>query len=142
MELKRMEAFSVYRKIDSSPRVAVHGQVLTKPHIVELMIDLAGYAGDRYVRVLDAGCGVGAFTIAASVLLSRHGGIPKLFDDVADCILGVEKDHAAARVCRERLHKALVEEGTASALAARLSKHWIVEADFLEQKLDRRFDLV
>jgi len=133
--------FSVFRKIVDSPRVAVHGQVLTKSHIVDLMLDLAGYSGQRSIRLLDPGCGVGAFTVAAAVRLVRSDGIPKAFDDVAGCIQGIEKDKATASICRERLADTLKIEGVASKLATRLANHWVTTGDFLEHEFGK-FDLV
>jgi adenine-specific DNA-methyltransferase len=138
-----MEAsFSVFRKIENSPSVAMQGQVLTRPHIVELMLDLAGYDGDPKVRLLDPGCGQGAFTIAAAIRLIRHVGTTVGFDDIASCIVGVEKDPAAASICRDRLQQALLTEGVTAELASRLANHWILVADFLEQKFATQFDLV
>src|SRR3954454_4245110 len=103
-------AFSVFRKMDATPAVAIHGQVLTKPHIVELMLDLAGYTGQRSTRLLDPGCGKGAFTIAAAVRLIRSSGVPKSLGDIAECIQGIEKDTSAAAICRERLSLTLASE--------------------------------
>jgi hypothetical protein len=100
------QAFSVYRKIGDSPQVAVHGQVLTKPHIVELMLDLAGYVGDRNSKLLDPGCGEGAFAAAAATRLVRSSGVPRSMDDVADYIFGIDHDSVAA--CRQRVAAALV----------------------------------
>jgi hypothetical protein len=134
--------FSVFRKMDFAPDVAVNGQVFTKPHIVDLMLDLAGYTGERSVRLLDPGCGEGAFLVAAAVRLMRSGGIPKKMDEVADCILGVEKNSEAAGCCRERLAGALVTEGVAPKLAAKLSDHWVIEDDFLERDMAPEFNLV
>ena len=135
-------SFSVFRKIEDSPSVAIHGQVLTKPHIVELMLDLAGYSGGRSVSVLDPGCGEGAFAVAAAVRLVRSSGVPDSFEDVADTICGIEKDQRAVDICRERLRDALIQEGVAARLASKLAKHWIIRADFLEYDFPNQFDFV
>lgn len=134
--------FSVFRKIDLAPDIALNGQVFTKPHIVELMLDLAGYTGERSVKLLDPGCGAGAFTVAAVVRLIRASGVPTSFDDVADCICGVEKNPEAVRLCREQLLDALISEGVTPKLANKLAQHWIIEDDFLERDLVPKFDLV
>jgi hypothetical protein len=45
-----------------------HGVVLTKPHMVELILDLAGYSQDRdlaRMRLLEPACGHGAFLVPA-----------------------------------------------------------------------------
>lgn len=134
-------AFAVFRKIDESPQVAVHGQVATKPHIVELMLDLAGYSGLRTVRLLDPGCGRGAFTVAAAVRLIRTSGVPKSVAEVADCIQAIDTDESAVAGCRQRLTAALSAEGVSRKLAAEISQHWVVAGDFLEREFDK-FDLV
>ena len=139
-----MEAtFSVYRKISSSPSVAIHGQVHTKPHIVELMLDLAGYVNPTLDQhLLDPGCGHGAFIIAAAKrLIANHGAAAK-FADLAPCFLGVEKDAAAVDICREKMAQALGGIGIDAKLAAKLAAHWIVQGDFLEFEFDRSFDFV
>ena len=134
--------FSVFRKIDFAPDVAVEGQVFTRPHIADLMLDLAGYAGERSVRLLDPGCGGGVFMGAALVRLIRSSGVPRSFEEVAHCLLGVEKNSEAAANCRDRLTGALLAEGVAPKLANKLSRHWVVEDDFLERDLAPKFDLV
>ncbi|MBS0211411.1 MAG: Eco57I restriction-modification methylase domain-containing protein, partial [Planctomycetes bacterium] len=136
------QAFSVYRKIDDSPQVAVHGQVFTKPHIVALMLDLAQYTGERSTKLLDPGCGEGAFTVAAAVRLVHAGGIPESFAEVADCIFAIDRDHDAVAICRDRVAEALVTEGVSKSLANKLAGHWVVIGDFLEHDFDRKFDLV
>ena len=138
----RQQVFSVFRKMDCSPDVAVHGQVLTKAHIVELMLDLAGYSGERSVRLLDPGCGEGAFTVAAAARLLRSSGIPESLDDVADCILAVEKDRDSVEFCRERLKALLVSEGVSRELAEKIALHWIIEDDFQDRQFAAPFDLV
>ena len=40
-----------------------HGLVLTKPHVVEMLLDLAGYRADRSLaslKLLEPACGQGA----------------------------------------------------------------------------------
>lgn len=138
-----MEAtFSVYRKIEAAPTVALHGQVVTKPHIVDLILDLTGYFGDPSKRLLDPGCGSGAFTIAAALRLVRSKGVPRSVADFADSILAVEKDCAAADVCRGRLRAALISEGVNHSTAEALANRWVVTGDFLKLPIDRDFEFV
>jgi adenine-specific DNA-methyltransferase len=117
------QLFSVYRKIESVPAIAVHGSVVTKPHIVELMLDLAGYQGDSSQRLLDPGCGAGAFTLAAAVRLARSSKV-KSFGDLAECIVAIEKDEEAANACRSRVVDSLSDAGLSRPLAKRLAERW------------------
>jgi len=135
-------AFSVHRKIATSPQVAVHGRVRTKPHIVELMLNLAGYDGKRSCKLLDPGCGEGAFTVAAVRRLIRGGGIPRSFDDIADSILAVEKDRRTAILCRELVRDTLISEKVSPKLASKLAQHWVTVGDFLELEFGQQFHLV
>lgn len=135
------QKFSVFRKIADTPTVAVHGQVTTKAHIVDLILDLAQYDGNRSKRLLDPGCGEGAFTIAAAARLVRSGA-QRSFDALANCIVAIEKDESAASVCRTRLVDALCDEGVSHAVARRLASHWVSTGDFLECELDGGFDIV
>jgi methylase of polypeptide subunit release factors len=134
--------FSVYRKIDNSPSVAVEGQVLTKPHIVDLMLDLANYTGEGQTTLLDPGCGHGAFIVAAARRLVRSQKMRIEFDDVCQRLLGIEKDDAAVDVCRGRMSDALCSEGVCPKLAGRLAERWIIAGDFLEHAFDQPFDFV
>src|SRR5438132_5130840 len=58
-----------------------HGVVLTKPHVVSLILDLAGYTLDRdltSLSLLEPACGHGAFLVPAIerlLAVSRHRGI-------------------------------------------------------------------
>src|SRR5664279_2948122 len=78
-----------------------HGVVLTKQHIVELILDLAGYSVERdlsSVRLLDPACGHGAFVLPAidrlmTVARSGRGNPARL----ADCIraFDIDEEHVA-----------------------------------------------
>jgi len=137
-------AFSVYRKIDTSPAVAVDGKVTTKPHIVDLMLDLSGYSGSslRSKSLLDPGCGQGAFVVRAARRLVASLRKTAEFDDLADCLVGIDKDADAIKVCRLQVIDALISGGIPRRLATKLAERWIVCADFLDHPLGRHFDFV
>jgi hypothetical protein len=105
------------------------------------MLDLAGYQGDPSKKLLDPGCGEGAFTVAAAVRLARASKL-KTFGDLADCIVAIEKDEQAASACRSVLVESLSTAGLSRTLAKRLAERWVVTGDFLEYELGSSFDFV
>ncbi len=117
-----------------------HGVVLTKPHIVDLVLDLAGYTEDRdlaTLRLLEPSCGTGAFLIRALERLltsaQRHGHAAA---DLAPCLLGVDIDAAHCTATREALATVLHVQGAVDADTARgLVAGWVRQADFLLEPL-------
>lgn len=137
--------FSVHRKIETSPGVAVHGQVATKKHIVDLILDLVGYCTDQPLSsycLLDPGCGEGAFVVEAARRLIRSVSCLADIDSLASCLLGVEKDQEAVDVCRSRISEALIESGVPRLSACRIAKKWIICEDFLRLPLTERLRFV
>lgn len=123
-----------------------HGVVLTKPHVVDLILDLAGYTADRdlgAMTLLEPSCGTGAFLLRALERLiasARAHGRP--LSRLGGCILGFDIDAGHVAATRNTLCTALVahgdgEVGDADALAAR----WVREGDFLLAPLPQ-FDFV
>jgi len=139
------EAFSVFRKMNSVPAVAVHGQVFTKRHIVEFILDLAGYTGDKPLHkmtLLEPGCGNGAFLITAAkrLLATRPPDVP--LPSLSTCLLGFEKDAELVEQTRRALLEVLLAHGVNQATATRLAATWVVCDDFLAMRTETRFDFV
>jgi hypothetical protein len=139
------EAFSVFRKMNSLPAVAVHGQVFTKTHIVEFILDLAGYTAEKPLHrmtLLEPGCGNGAFLIAAAkrLLASTPPDVP--LNSLSTCLLGVEKDAELVERTRTALVEVLLAYGVNKATATNLAAAWVVCDDFLAMPTQPRFDFV
>lgn len=137
--------FSVYRKIEEDPLVAVHGQVFTRRHIVDFMLDVADYTPTRRLQnlsVLEPGCGDGAFLIPVALRLIASLGASRDYEALSRCILGVERDGRLVHSARVSMAGALIDAGVPTTAASRLSESWIINADFLGLRIDRRFDLV
>lgn len=123
-----------------------HGLVLTKPHVVDLILDLAGYCTDRSLasmRLLEPACGHGAFLVAIVDRLltaTLRDGIP--VRDLVGAIQAydIEKEHVQAS------RAAVVERlGTYQIpldLARRLAEGWVRHGDFLLADLETTFDVV
>ncbi len=124
-----------------------HGVVLTKPHIVDLILDLAGYAKDRdlsMMRLLEPSCGTGAFLVPAIRRLvqsaRRHNHRPS---QLADCVHAFDIDAAHMDATRLAVEAALNEEGIGNGTAKSLAENWVRQADFLLTPLNEQsFDAI
>ena len=106
-----------------------HGVVLTKPHIVDLILDLAGYTPGRdlaALRLLEPSCGTGAFLVPAIRRLvksaRRHRRRPS---QLGDCVHAFDIDAAHVAATRQAVEAALNEEGIGNGTAKSLSERWI-----------------
>ncbi|WP_437814212.1 Eco57I restriction-modification methylase domain-containing protein [Sorangium sp. So ce1078] len=123
-----------------------HGVVLTRPHVVNLILDLAGYTADRdlaSLSLLEPACGHGAFLVPAAERLiqsARLHGRDLLQIEPAIRSYDIARDH----VDRSRLAVAgaLARLGLPHGDARRLSEAWIAHGDFLLTSQGRRFDAV
>lgn len=112
-----------------------HGVVLTKPHVVDLILDLAGYTSDRdltKVRLLEPSCGKGAFLVRAIERLltsAKRRGI-KLTPQ-SDCITAFDIDPEHVEATMGAVESTLKIGGISGTLARKLSESWIKEGDFL-----------
>ena len=111
------------------------GAVYTRAWVVELLLDLAGYAFPRNLvdaRAVEPSAGEGAFLLpmVARLLDScRAQGRPWL-----DCIASVrayDVDAAALRQCRRKLLQLLQATGVSDTDSEVLLNAWLVEADYL-----------
>ena len=124
----------------------VHGVVLTKPHIVELILDLAGYTADRdlgAMSLLEPSCGHGAFLIPAVVRLldsaKREG---RSVASLEKSVLAVDIDAAHVEKTKQALRKVLLHHEVSKPVRERLVEAWVKEDDFLLTPLDGQFDVV
>ncbi|WP_437968266.1 Eco57I restriction-modification methylase domain-containing protein [Sorangium sp. So ce260] len=123
-----------------------HGVVLTRPHVVNLILDLAGYTADRdlaSLSLLEPACGHGAFLVPAAERLIQSA---RLHDrDLLQIEPAIRSyDIARDHVDRSRLAVAgaLARLGLPHGDARRLSEAWIAHGDFLLTSQGRRFDAV
>src|SRR5690606_28455886 len=119
------------------PREA--GVVYTKPWMVELVLDLAGYLPEKRLAervALEPSAGDGAFLSAMVRRLvescERHG-IP--LAEATGALQAFEIDAGAAGRAIEEVRATLVSLNVPAATAAKLARHWIKVGDFLEASL-------
>lgn len=123
-----------------------HGVVLTKPHIVQLILDLAKYTPKRNLtklRLLEPSCGEGAFLIEAvrRLLASakrHHVPVAKL----GDSIRAYDIDNVSVARTRALVSELLLEYGADREAAEAIVGKWIKKADFLLTTIDGKFDVV
>ena len=103
-----------------------HGLVLTKPHIVELILDLAGYEARSdlaKLRILEPSCGEGAFLVPAVTRLMESAKRHKV--DAAtllDAVLAFDIDDAHVAVTRGAIAAELRRHGVNVRTARKLSE--------------------
>jgi hypothetical protein len=126
-----------------------HGVVHTQGHIVELMLDIAGYTRDRdlsRLRLLEPACGLGAFLIPAAARLldsvATMDGRLTHHPDLTQCLVGIDVAPKHVEHTRHALGQLLNSRGYTGESVARLLKAWVREGDSLLTDLGTTFDVV
>ena len=127
------------------------GAVFTKPEIVSLILDLAGYQSARVrlsrQRLLEPSCGDGAFLGAVIERLldseRAHARTIRWDDSHLDAaIRACDLNSGFVRLARQSVQQLLVAAGCPASRAETLAQQWVVHADFLLTTWDQRFDFV
>lgn len=127
------------------------GAVFTRPEIVDLMLDLAGYtpASGRLAdtRVLEPSCGDGAFVSRVVSRLAEsqreHGGLTGWNDPALDDSLrAADISPASLELARNTIKEQLAAAGCPVHRANSLANTWTVHTDFLLHAWPGRYDLV
>lgn len=135
---------------DSEEHTSV-GAVFTKPAIVNLILDLAGYnpnesrLADR--TLMEPSCGDGAFIheVVSRLIESERTHVGKVDWrqeqlDIAVC--AVDINPTSVDTARVLVSRVLIEAGCPKTRATALSQKWVMQSDFLLEEWDRRFDFV
>jgi methylase of polypeptide subunit release factors len=128
------------------PTGETHGVVLTKPHIVHLILDLAKYTSNRNLtklRLLEPSCGEGVFLIeAVSRLLvsAKRRRVP--VGRLGGAIRAYDIDAASVARTRAAVTTLLLESGVDRVSAHALVAQWVHRADFLLAPINEVFDVV
>lgn len=123
-----------------------HGVVLTKPHVVDLILDLAGYTADRdltELRLLEPACGHGAFllpTVQRLVAAAKRQRCPMA--RLGDAITAYDIDAKHVAISRRAVTDRLVGCGVKEAVAEILANGWVRQGDFLLASGAEKFDAV
>ena len=123
-----------------------HGLVLTKPCVVELILDLAGYTHEKDLaglRLLEPACGLGAFLVpAVERLLASAKKHDRDFSALGRAVLAFDIEEAHVEQTRETLVGLLRSHGLRPRNARDLVNQWVQRADYLLEPLGRDFDVV
>lgn len=123
-----------------------HGVVLTKPHIVELILDLAGYSVERdlpSMRLLDPACGHGAFLLPAIDRLMAVVRADRVKPaSLANCIRAFDIDETHVGITRAAVEDRLRAHGVSGSASSQLAETWIRHEDFLLARSPATFDVV
>ena len=123
-----------------------HGLVMTKPHVVDLILDLASYCTDRplaSMRLLEPACGHGAFLLAIVnrlLAVSLRDGIP--VEDLAGAIQAYDIEEEHVQASRTAVIERLGAYQVPLPLAKELAEGWVQLGDFLLTNLESTFDVV
>ena len=124
----------------------IHGVVLTKPHIVDLILDLAVYKSDldlMAMRLLEPSCGHGAFLVpAVKRLLEAFRRSDGKLSDLSSAITAFDIDPDHVTKTKEALIDVVVSYGFRTKDARALVDGWVNEGDFLLADAPAHFDVV
>lgn len=123
-----------------------HGVVLTKPHIVNLILDLAGYTADRdlaAISLLEPACGSGAFLLpAVKRLISSARAYGHDISTLKEAIRGYDIDAQHVEQSRGAVAQMLKQHGVKAQDARRLAKLWVLQGDFLLTAHKKKYDAI
>jgi len=127
------------------------GAVFTKPEIIGLVLDLAGYipGGGRLADrpLLEPSCGDGAFLAEAARRLiaseRAKGAAINWMDPALDgAITACDVNLAFVSQARGQIAELLAAEGCPAERSGSLALHWVRHMDFLLADFDRKFEFV
>jgi adenine-specific DNA-methyltransferase len=123
-----------------------HGVVLTKKHIVNMILDIAGYRECKDLSnstFLEPSCGHGAFLLPAiqRFFASLNGRVLKA-KDLMPRFLAYDINEEHVSITRCNILKVLIDNGIGLSDAKTLSQTWVQRGDFLLECAYRTFDFI
>lgn len=112
------------------------GTVFTRPWVVRMILDLAGYREEEDLpggTAIEPAIGGGAFLVVMAERLVRsavHRGVAPAA--LEGCIRGFDVDEDAIDVSRTAVAQTLLREGVDPATVTHLTRAWVLQADFLD----------
>lgn len=119
------------------PLVVGHGEVFTRPWVVDLILDLAGYTADRdlaVLRTVEPSCGTGAFLGPMVRRLSRSArAFDRQLDRYPAALLALDLVPENAEKARRVVIDTLAADGWPTGAAERCAEAWVRTGDYLLQ---------
>jgi len=128
------------------PAYEPKGAVYTKPWVVELLLDLAGYTADKNLIdmvAVEPAAGDGAFLgpmVKRLVESCRRRNRP--ITDIQTSLVAYELNQISVDRARELVAAVLVERGIDSRMGKSLVQSWVRRADYLVESMDIEADFV
>lgn len=123
-----------------------HGVVLTKPHVVRLILDLAGYVTEQdlaAVSLLEPACGHGVFLVeAVHRLMASAKRTGRCASELTNAFLAYDVDPDHITIARQAVVDALTQHEVTEADAQKLASRWLVCGDYLLAHSTRTFDYI
>ncbi len=123
-----------------------HGVVLTKRHVVDLILDLSGYQVEKDLSrfsLLEPSCGEGAFLLpAVERLLASIETHNRNAEELKDRFLAFDIDPDHVKTTRSKVSELLMKHGFSVVEADNLASRWVVEGDFLLSDIRQTFDFI
>lgn len=124
-------------EVSVSATGVLHGEVITRQWVVDMILDLAGYTSNRdltSLRLVEPAAGTGAFLarILARLLASaKNHGVKVNLATVGDAIRVFDIQPAHAVALEALVVSQLVSEGIAQVEAVALADRWVCHDDYL-----------
>ncbi len=124
----------------------IHGVVLTKEHVVNMILDITGYRQTEVLKdktFLEPSCGHGAFLIPAiNRFFLSLGEVQLEIDALKDRFRAYDIDEDHVNITRKKVRKVLVANNVHLKDAEALAETWVLCGDFLLQNKNRSFDFI
>lgn len=112
-----------------------HGEVFTRPWVVDLILDLAGFTTDidlAALRTIEPACGTGAFLAPMARRLSEACRLcGRSIEEASEAFYAVDLQPENVSLSRAAVVKVLVGEGWPENTVRDLAERWVLEGDFL-----------
>lgn len=111
------------------------GVVYTKPWVVELLLDLAGYSSSKNLvdaLAIEPAAGEGAFLVPMALrLVASCLNQGRSLSDCESSIVAYELNEASVETARQALTDALATVGVSNVAAEKLAWSWVRSGDYL-----------